>query len=145
MIRETTIDAEQRGSDEAHDLKLPNVLMRCIEEAIEEGNLFDHDNDDCVCLYDPTDIEAAIAVVMPEARSAMANVALTDTTGGSILENLSIAKPLVIKLKYFQQLKNDSKAMSYTQVHLKRYYSIYRIYAAILSGSQKSNRFLTII
>ena len=32
--------------------------MKCIEEAIEEGNLFDDDNDDCVCLCDPTNIEA---------------------------------------------------------------------------------------
>ena len=32
--------------------------MKCIEEAIEEGSLFDDDNDDCVCLCDPTDIEA---------------------------------------------------------------------------------------
>ena len=37
-----------------------------------------------------------------------------DMTGGSILENLSIAKPLVIKLKYFQQLKNGLKAISCT-------------------------------
>ena len=56
MIRETMIDAE------AHDLKLLNVLMKCIEEATEEGNLFDDDesdddNDDHVCLCDPTDIE----------------------------------------------------------------------------------------
>ena len=64
-----------------------------------------------VCAIQPI-LKQAIAVVMPEARSAMANVALTDTTGGSILENLSITKPLVIKLKYFQQLKNDLKAMS---------------------------------
>ena len=52
------IDAEQEESDKAHDLKLLNVLMRCIEEAIEEGNLFDDDNDDCVYLCYPTDIEA---------------------------------------------------------------------------------------
>ena len=31
------IDAEREGSDEAHDLKLLNVLMKCTEEAIEEG------------------------------------------------------------------------------------------------------------
>ena len=30
MIRETMIDAEQEESDEAHDLKLLNVLMKCI-------------------------------------------------------------------------------------------------------------------
>ena len=35
MVRETTIEAEQKGSDEAHDLRLLNVLMRYIEEAIE--------------------------------------------------------------------------------------------------------------
>ena len=81
MIHETVIDAEREESDEAHDLKLLSVLMKCIEEAIEEGNLFDDedddyddyydeddddddddesddDNDDCVCLCDPTDIEA---------------------------------------------------------------------------------------
>ena len=62
MIRETMIDAE------AHSLKLLNVLMKCIEDSIEEGNLFDDDendddesnddNDDVVCLCDPTDIEA---------------------------------------------------------------------------------------
>ena len=46
MVPETTIDAEQEESDEAHDLKLPDVLMKCIEEAIEEGNLFDDDEDD---------------------------------------------------------------------------------------------------
>ena len=63
MIPETMIDAA------AHDLKLLNVLIKCIEEAIEEGNLFDHDendddddesdddNDDLVCLCCPTDIE----------------------------------------------------------------------------------------
>ena len=51
MIRETMTDAE------AHDLKLLNVLMKCIEEATEEGNLFDDDddesdddNDDLVCM-----------------------------------------------------------------------------------------------
>ena len=79
MICETMIDAEQKESDEAHDLKLLNVLMKCIEEAIEEGNLFDNEddndndyydendddddesddnNDDCVCLCDPTNTEA---------------------------------------------------------------------------------------
>ena len=46
MIRETMIEAKREGSDEAHDLKLLNVLMKCIEEAIEEGNLFDDDEDD---------------------------------------------------------------------------------------------------
>ena len=66
-----------------------------------------------VCAIQPI-LKQAIAVVMPEARSAMVNVALMDMTGGSILENLSIAKPLVVKLKYFQQLKNDLKAMSCT-------------------------------
>ena len=42
------IDAEQEKSDEALDLKLLNVLMKCIEEVNEEGNLFndDEDNDD---------------------------------------------------------------------------------------------------
>ena len=39
MIRETMIDIEREGSDGTHDLKLLNVLMKCIEEAIEEGNL----------------------------------------------------------------------------------------------------------
>ena len=80
MIREPMIDAEREESDEAHCLKLLNVLMKCIEEAIEEENLFDDDeddddddyydedddddyeldddNDDCVCLCDPTDIAA---------------------------------------------------------------------------------------
>ena len=102
--------------------------MKCIEEAIEEGNLFDDDedneddddndyydedndnddgsdddNDDCVCAIQPI-LKQAIAVVMPEARSAMANVSQTNTTGGSIIENLSIDKPLVIKLKYFQPI-----------------------------------------
>ena len=59
---------------EAHDLKLLNVLMKCIEEATGEGNLFDDeenddendddddelddDNGDLVCLCDPTNIEA---------------------------------------------------------------------------------------
>ena len=78
MMRETLINAEREESDEAHDLKLLNVLMKCIEKAVEEGNLFNHDeddddndyydeddndesdddNDDCVCFCDPTDIEA---------------------------------------------------------------------------------------
>ena len=58
MVHETMINAEREGSDEAHDLRLLNILMRCMEEAIEEGNLFDDENDDCVCLCDPTDIEA---------------------------------------------------------------------------------------
>ena len=61
MIRETMIDVEREGCDKAHDLKLLNVLMKCIEEAIEEENLFyddDDHNDDCVCLCNPTDIEA---------------------------------------------------------------------------------------
>ena len=43
------IVTELEESDEAHDLKLLNVLMKCIEEAIEEGNLFNDDEDDCVC------------------------------------------------------------------------------------------------
>ena len=51
MLCETTIDTE------TYDFKLLNVLMKCIEEAIEEGNLFNDDNDDRVCLCDPTDIE----------------------------------------------------------------------------------------
>ena len=42
------------------------------------------------------------------------NVDQMDKTGGSILENLPIAKPLVIKFKYFQQLKNGLKAISCT-------------------------------
>ena len=77
MICETMIDAEREESHEAHYLKLLNVLMKCIEEAIEEGNLFDDneddnddyydeddddesddDNDNCVCLCHPTDTEA---------------------------------------------------------------------------------------
>ena len=58
MICETMINAEREESDEAHDLKLLNVLMKCIEEAVEEGNLSDDDQDDCVCLCNPTDIEA---------------------------------------------------------------------------------------
>ena len=83
-MTETMIGAEQEESDEAHDLKLLNVLMKCIEEAIEEGNLFDDDEDDDdedyyneddedddddddewdddnhdrVCFCDPTDIAA---------------------------------------------------------------------------------------
>ena len=40
-----------------------------------------------VCAIQPI-LKQAIAVVMPEARSAMADVALTDMTGGSILKNL---------------------------------------------------------
>ena len=69
------IDTEQEGSDEAHDLKLLNILMKCVEEAIEEGNLFNNDEDDYyydeddddewdddnydhVCLCDPTDFNA---------------------------------------------------------------------------------------
>ena len=35
MIRETMIDTEREGSDEVHNLKLLNVLMQCIEEAID--------------------------------------------------------------------------------------------------------------
>ena len=69
-----------------------------------------------VCAIQPI-LKQAIAVVMPEARSAMAIVALTDTAGGTILENLSITKPLVTKLKkiqQFHQLKNDLKVMSCT-------------------------------
>ena len=68
MLRETMINAERERSDEAHDLKLLNILMKCIEEAIEEGNLFDddgddddewdYDNHDHVCLCDPTDFNA---------------------------------------------------------------------------------------
>ena len=46
MIRETIINAEREESDKAHDLKLLNTLMKCMEEAIEEGNLFDNDEDD---------------------------------------------------------------------------------------------------
>ena len=47
-------------------------------------------------------LKQAIAVVMTKARIAVANVIQMDTTGGSILGNLSIDKALVIKLKYFQ-------------------------------------------
>ena len=43
MIHETMIDAEREESDEAHDLKLLNVLMKCIEEAIEDDE-WDYDN-----------------------------------------------------------------------------------------------------
>ena len=103
MIRETMIDAEREESDEAHDLKLLNVLMKCIEEAVEEGNLFNDDEDDddddyymrmmtmsrttimttvFVCAIQPI-LKWELAVVMPEARRAMANVAQMDTTGGS--------------------------------------------------------------
>ena len=46
MTRETMIDAEREESEEAHDLKLLNLLMKCIEEVIEEGNLFNDDEDD---------------------------------------------------------------------------------------------------
>ena len=45
-MTKTTIDPEQGESDEAYDLKLLNVMMKCIEEAIEEGNLFEDDEDD---------------------------------------------------------------------------------------------------
>ena len=68
MICETMIDTEREGSDEAHELKLLNVPMKCIEEAIEEGNLFDededdddewdYDNHDRVCLCDPSNFNA---------------------------------------------------------------------------------------
>ena len=68
---------EQEESDEAHDLKLLNVLMKCIEEAIEEGNLFDDndyydeddddewvcDNYDRVCLCDPTNFNAGTCLL----------------------------------------------------------------------------------
>ena len=40
------IGTERERSDEAHYLKLPNILMKCIEEAIEERNLFDDNEDD---------------------------------------------------------------------------------------------------
>ena len=50
-----------------------------------------------VCATQPI-LKQAIAVVMPEARSAMANVAQTDTTGGSILGErpFSIVKGYII-------------------------------------------------
>ena len=32
-MTKTMIDAEQEESDEAQDLKLPNVLMKCVEKA----------------------------------------------------------------------------------------------------------------
>ena len=76
--------------------------MKCTEEAIEEGNLFDDMRTTTmtttmrtmtmnrmmimmtvfVCVIQPI-LKQAIAVVVPEARSAIANVAQTDTTGGS--------------------------------------------------------------
>ena len=81
------IDAEREESDEAHYLKLLNVLIKCIEEAIEEGNLFnddedddddnydeddnhesDNNNDDCVCLCDLTDIEAGYCCCSARAK-----------------------------------------------------------------------------
>ena len=43
-----------------------------------------------------------LAVVIIQVYLVMENVNQMDTTGGSILENLSISKLLVIKLKYFQ-------------------------------------------
>ena len=66
MIRETMIDAEREGSDKAHDLKVLNVLMKCIEEAIEDDDYYDEDDDDewdydnhdRVCLCDPTNFNA---------------------------------------------------------------------------------------
>ena len=50
MVRETMIDAK------AHNLKLLNVLMKCIEEAIEEENLFDDDEDDTFKDVEPPDL-----------------------------------------------------------------------------------------
>ena len=67
MIRETMINTEREGSDKAHDLKLLNVLMKCIEEAIEDDDDYydeddddewDYDNHDRVCLCDSTDFNA---------------------------------------------------------------------------------------
>ena len=69
MMHETMINAEREGSDEAHDLKLLNVLTKCIEEAIEDDedddyydedddNEWDYDDRDCVYLCDPTDFNA---------------------------------------------------------------------------------------
>ena len=88
MIRETIIDAEPEESDEAHDLKLLNVLMKCIEEAIEEGNLFEDDedddvNDDCVCLCDPTDIEAGYCCCSARGKKCNGKCRPDGTTGGS--------------------------------------------------------------
>ena len=42
MIRETMIDAE------ALDLKLLNIMMKCIEEAVEVGNLFDNNDENLI-------------------------------------------------------------------------------------------------
>ena len=121
---QTIIDAEREGSDEARDLKLLNVLMKCIEEAIEEGNLFDddedddnewdYDNHDRVCLCDPSDFNARTCCCNYLGLSCNGKVDQMDTTGGSILENLPIAKPLVIKFKYFRQLKSGVKTISCT-------------------------------
>ena len=65
MIRETMIGAEREESDEAHDLKLLNVQMKCTEDD-EDDDYYDEDDDDewddnnhdCVCLCDPTDFNA---------------------------------------------------------------------------------------
>ena len=85
-------------------------------------------------------------ISMQELAVVTENVDQMDTTGGSILENLPIAKPLVIKFKYFQQLKNGLKAISCTLSTLEEILQ-YIPYAAILllSSNQKSNRFLAIM
>ena len=99
--------------------------MKCIEEAIEDDedddndyydedddNEWDYDNHDRVNLCDPTDFNAGTCCCNYLVYLVMENVNKMDTTGGSILENPSITKYLVIKFKYFQQLKTGLKAIS---------------------------------
>ena len=63
--------------------------MKCIEEAIEEENLSTKTMNRTMIMTTVFDcaiqliLKQAIAVVVPEARSAIANVAQTDMRGGS--------------------------------------------------------------
>ena len=66
-----------------------------------------------VCVIQPI-LKQDIAVVMPKARIAMANVAQTDTTGGSILETFGYqVKVRSTNIIHLKTLKEISLRLTY--------------------------------
>ena len=149
MIRETVTDAEREGSDEAPDLKLLNVLMKCIEEVIEDDDDYydeddddewDYDNLDRVCLCDFTDFNGG---------TCCCNYLGLSCNGKCQPDGydkwLDSREPTYRQTFGYQVqvLSTIEKWLKGYIMHLSTLEEIlqYIPYAAILSSSQKSNRF----
>ena len=104
--------------------------MKCIEEAIEDNNEdnddeLDYDNHDRVCLCDPTDFNAGACCCNYLGLSFDGKCRQDGYDRWLDSQNLPIAKPLVIKFKYFQQRKYSiMKKLNFQSLSVKMIYGL---------------------